>query len=448
MQPKPSLEVCGKSVVATTRQVIDCKSFHHQHRFNDRCFVRKRQLTFDRVMLFILQKTIRSLQLHLHDFAEQLGVERWVSKGAWTQGRAKLCHTAFIELNQRAVLENVYGGQTDFEVHRWQGWRVVGIDSTLLHLPREEELGKEFGWVECQNQTGKLGRYAQARLSVLYDVLNRVALQARLVNWNIGERRLAIEQLQAVGPKDLTLSDRGYASYPWFAQHLKLERHFVCRCERNSFKAVRELFEADEAGVSLRVKMQLSGNQAKAGKAAELPEEIEVRLVSLRLPTGELEVLATSLMDESVYPVESFGPLYQQRWGIETLFGVLKGRLSLENFSGRTLEAIQQEVHATVFLSNLETVITRPAQQQLKAKDPERKFPTQVNHAVAFHAIKSQVLDLLMSRKSVEKVLRQLEAKFLQDPVSVRKDRKAPPRKKPSGWRSYRFQRYSRKAVF
>jgi len=79
--------------------------------------------------MFILQKTIRSLQLHLNDFAQQLELKHWVSKGAWTQGRAKLRHTAFIELNQQAVVKVVYGTATDFEVRRWHGWRVVAIDS-------------------------------------------------------------------------------------------------------------------------------------------------------------------------------------------------------------------------------------------------------------------------------------------------------------------------------
>lgn len=447
MQNENSLSVCGNSVVATTRELIDCQSFQNQHRLNERCFVRKRRLTFSCVIIFIIQKTIRSLQLHLNDFAQQLGLEHWVSKGAWTQGRAKLRHTAFIELNQRAVVEIVYGGQTDFEVRRWQGWRVVAIDSSLLRLPQESAMGEEFGWVNCRNQSGQTGRYPQSRLSAAYDVLNRIALEIRLVNWRIGERRCAMEHLAALREGDLTLTDRGYASYEWFAQQIQAGQPFVCRCERNTFEAVQQLFAANQSGRSLGVKLRPSHSRAKVIKAAGLPEQITIRLVSLRLSSGELEVLATSLLDEAGYPTESFLELYHQRWGVESFFGVLKGRLSLENFSGRTVEAIRQEVHATVFLSNLETVITRPAQQRLKQKDSERTFPAQVNHAVAFHAIKSQVIDLLMSRKPIAEVLQNLEAKFLQDPVSVRKGRK-PPRKKPCGWVSYRFQRYAKKAVF
>ncbi len=447
MQNQLSVNPCGNSVVATTRELINCPSFQQQHRLNDRCFLRKRRLSFSCVLMFVLQKTVRSLQLHLSDFARQLGIEHWVSKGAWTQGRAKVRHTAFIELNQRAVIQVVYGTATDFEVRRWRGWRVVAIDSTLLRLPRETQLGEEFGWVESSNQSGPTGRFTQARLSVLYDVLNRIALEARLSNWSTGERRLAAEHLAAMQEKDLTLTDRGYAGYEWFARQIQAGHQFVCRCERSSFEAVAQLFKAEQAGRSIQVKLRPCGYQTKKIQTAGLAEELTIRLISIGLPGGELEVLATSLLDEAAYPTESFGELYQQRWGVEGFFGVIKGRLSMENFSGRTVEAIRQEVHATVFLSNLETVITRPAQQRLKQKDSQRKFPVQVNRAVAFHAIKSQILELLTSRKPVQEILFELETKFLEDPVTIRKGRK-PPRKTPSGWVSYRFQRYSKKEVF
>jgi Transposase DDE domain. len=447
MQSETSRSVCGNSVVAMTRELIECNAFQNQHRLDERCFVRKRCLTFPIVAVFLLQQTIRALQLHLHDFARHLGVSKWVSKGAWTQARAKMRHTAFIELNQRAVVEVVYGGKTDFEVRRWQGWRVIGIDSTLIRLPSETAVGQEFGWVECRNQRGWVGRYAQARLSVAYDVLNRIGLEGRLVAWKRGERRMGSEHLQGLQERDLTITDQGYAGYQWFAWHIEAGRQFVCRCERNTFREVRRLFEANQANVSIQVKLSPPHCQAKAIQAAGLPQELTLRLVTLRLPGGELEVLATSLLDQATYSTQSFAELYQQRWGIETFFGILKGRLSLENFSGRTVEAIRQEVHATVFLSNLETVITRPAQQRLKEGDPQRKFPAQVNHAVAFHAIKSQLLDLLTSRRPVEDIMRELELKFLDDPVSVRKGRN-PPRKKKSAWLSYNFQRYSRKTVY
>jgi hypothetical protein len=164
-------------------------------------------------VVFLLQKTVRSVQLHLHEFFDRLG-EEWqpVTASAWSQARLKLCHTAFIELNHRAILKPVYGAGSAFEVKRWRGHRLVGIDSSLIHLPNTEAIGQEFGWVACQNQAGPCGRYAQGRLSVLTDLLNRLALQTLLVGWEIGERALAVEHLSALEPQDIGILDRGFAS--------------------------------------------------------------------------------------------------------------------------------------------------------------------------------------------------------------------------------------------
>jgi hypothetical protein len=65
-----------------------------------------------------------------------------------------------------------------------------------------------------------------------------------------------------------------------------------------------------------------------------LPREIEVRLIRVILSTGEVEVLVTSLMNKNNFKMENFQELYFLRWGVETFFSKLKGRLNLENFTG------------------------------------------------------------------------------------------------------------------
>jgi len=76
----------------------------------------------------------------------------------------------------------------------------VGIDSSLIHLPNTPEVGREFGWVACQNQEGPCVVTRKAFV-VLTDVLNRLALQTLLVGWETGERTLAVEHLSALGPR-------------------------------------------------------------------------------------------------------------------------------------------------------------------------------------------------------------------------------------------------------
>ena len=119
------------------RQLLDA-DFIARHRVRPEDFTRQRQLTFPIVMLFVLQKTVKSIQRHLHEFLDELAsgaVLASVSPGAWTHARAKLKHSAFIELNRASVLPVIYGGEHSPSLKRWRGHRLLGIDSSLLRLP-------------------------------------------------------------------------------------------------------------------------------------------------------------------------------------------------------------------------------------------------------------------------------------------------------------------------
>lgn len=337
---------------------------------------------------------------------------------------------------------------------RWQGHRLLALDSSLLRLPSSEPVWAHFGGQEAANQGGPCGvRVApqalslsngQARLSVLYDVLNDLGLDTRLCGFATGEVALAASQLGAVGPGDLLLMDRGFAGYEFFTRIVARGAHFVGRCSRGSFAIVGALFARDEAGVSQTVSLHASA----AARAAGLPAQMPVRFVTVRLSTGELEVLATSLLDESAYPGGCFLELYGRRWGIETYYGALKGRLDLENFSGLSVEAILQEVHAAVLVSNLESVIAAQASEGLPAAgEGGRRHAAQINRAVSFHALKSRALELLLGPAPAEEVLRELRVLFVVHPVSVRPHRR-PPRRAPSALRSHHFQKRVRKIVF
>lgn len=448
MQNITTLDRASETTIQTTRELIHNELFCHRHRTCDKHFTRRRKLPFVNVMVILLQKTVRSIQLHLHDFFAALSLaDQSASASSWCEARLKLKHTAFIELNERAILEVAYGGKNDFAVRRWNGHRLMGIDSSLVRLPNEPALGQEFGWVECSNQQGSSGRYPQARLSALTDVLNRLVIQTLFVPWQQGERDLALAHIPQMQPEDIGLLDRGFASYELWAQFIARQRRFVCRCPNSSFCVINQLFADNQAGRSVVVTLRADSRKLAEVRRAGLPESITVRLVTVRLETGQLEVLATNLLDEALYPTAQFGELYHQRWGIETYYGLIKSRLDLENFSGLSAEAIRQDLHATVFLSNLESMLIQPAQVQLRQASEQRQHPAQVNHAVSFHALKNQIIPLLLSEEPILQVLPKLHRLFLDNPVSSRPKRKVP-RQKKSGWRSYNYQRNIRKAVF
>jgi len=438
------------ALIQNLRARLLAPDFVAQHRVRPQDFTRHRQLTFPLVMLFVLQKTVKSIQNHLHEFLKDLaGQELFepVTAGAMTHARAKLKHTAFIELNEQIVLPALYHSQGP-ELRRWRGHRLLGIDSSLLRLPNTQELLQKFTVVQTSNQRGPSGiGYPQGRMSVMYDLLNHLGLDARLEPSSLAEMDLAIEQLPKAQAGDVLINDRGFTSYQYLAWHHRLGLDYIARCSSKSFAAAQDLFRMNRAGRSLVVKLIPPSNQRVACRELGLPLELKVRFVSLRLSSGELEVLATSLLDPDQYPTQEFLEVYHWRWNHETYYGKLKGQLDLENFSGQTLEAVQQDYFAAVLLSNLQVALSQPADQALSQNSQEHKHPKQVNGAVAYHALKDRLLELLYSELPVEKVVSELQRLLVSTPVSVRAERK-PPRREPSLNRSYHFQRRLRKIVF
>jgi len=439
------------ALIEQIRTRIFAADFCARHRARTADFTRERLLTFPIVMLLLLQKTTKSIQRHLHCFLHQLWPQqsqRTVTGGGWTQARAKLSHTAFIELNQEVLLPGFYAPEQAQHRRSWLGHRLLGCDSSLLRLPSHPEVFELFGHVAVANHLGDTGtRYAPARLSVLYDLLNRMGLDARLEPVATSEVALAAAQLERVEKTDVLIWDRGFTGFVLMAQVLARGAHFVGRCSKSSFAAAQELFRINRAGRSKVVKLVAASDQRAELKQLGLPSELIVRFVSVRLPTGELEVLVSSLLDEAIYPTQEFPGLYHRRWNHETYYQMLKGRLDLENWSGQTVEAVRQDVEAAVLVSNLESVLSQEPQEALSAQDATRQYPAQVNRAVSYHALKERVLDLLWSQRPIQQVLEDIQRWMQSSPGSVRPDR-SPPRRAQSFHRSYHYQRNLRKTVF
>ena len=342
----------------------------------------------------------------------------------------------------------IYAPANAGTIQRWHGHRLVGLDSSLVRLPRSATTEQEFGLVEIKNHLGATGTaYPEGRISVVYDLLNRMGLDGRLEKSTLGEVELASQQLEHLAKGDVAIVDRGFTGFVFLARIRQRPAHFIARCSSGSFLAAQEMLRRNRAGVSRRVKLFAPREHKAQLQRLGLPCSMVVRFVSVRLPTGELEVLVTSLLDEEAYPTPEFLRVYHRRWNHETYYGMLKGRLDLENWSGQSAEAVRQDFHAAVLLANLESVLSGPAQATVVERSAQAQYPRQVNRAVSYHALKDRLLDLLLEDTPIEDVLAELQERFAGSPVTVRPQR---PRLRPklSLHRSYHFQRNVRKTVF
>ena len=109
--------------------------------------------------------------------------ERIVTKGALTKARKKLKHQTFIELNEQ-MTSHYY---SNFPTITWYGFNLMAVDGSTLRVPDETEIKKHFGVWNVKNGDP----CPKARISQMFDVLNKVTVDAIIKPKKDGERELA-----------------------------------------------------------------------------------------------------------------------------------------------------------------------------------------------------------------------------------------------------------------
>jgi hypothetical protein len=283
------------------------------------------------MFILILRNSVKSLQLILNEFVIDANKDYSITAGAFTKARKKLKHTAYIELNDDII--GIY--YKDQNIKRFRGFRILAFDGSKITLPEHNEVKEKFGSKPIGNHTGSdLGEYSRATFQSCYDVLNNIAIKSILGHGSSYEADLAEEMISSLNSDDLSIFDRGYAAYPFMARLIKERKPFIIRCSKASFTAAQNMFD-DDSPKSRNVIIDVPYRHKKKINELKLPSTIKIKLVRVILSTGEVEVLATSLLDETVFAEDDFKYLYSLRWGVETFFSKVKGRLALENFTGK-----------------------------------------------------------------------------------------------------------------
>jgi len=196
-------------------------------------------------------------------------------------------------------------------------------------------------------------------------VLNRIAIDAVLTTRKEAEGTLAIQHLEKLSKDDLVILDRGYPSLILLRTFLDTGINFCSRIAVGNWTAAKDLVNSNnkDTVVTLEIPKHLKKKFYSKGLDTS---PIKLRLIKIKLKTGEYEVLITSLMDEQIYPHNCFMKLYNLRWGVEESYKVDKHQIRLEDFSGYSVQSIMQEFHAMILLSNLAAIFSYLPQKEIK----------------------------------------------------------------------------------
>ena len=236
-----------------------------------------------------------------------------------------------------------------------------------MRLPADKKLAGHFGAL------GKDKTAPTAQASALYDVLNDIVCDAAMGPMPTDERQLAKRHIErfrrmAESDKKLIIFDRGYASFE-----------------------LVELLEKEGISYVMRVKTKFNADidaQTKTDGYVWLKQgdkRIHVRVVKFMLDSGEEETLITSITDKRLGR-NAFKKLYFMRWPIEIKYDIVKNKLQLENFNTRTVEGVQQDFYATMYLANIAAAAKMDAQEDIeearKEKDNKYEYKANINELI------------------------------------------------------------------
>lgn len=412
------------NIVDFIKNIIFSHDFLHRHRKSKKDFTRKRKLPFPTLIAFLIDLATGSYQNELNRFFRLLVPSdlprKFVSKVALAKARMKLGYKAFVELNEHLV---EYFHQ-NMPTNQWNGYNLLAVDGTLLRLPRIESIMKHFGvWRTKGNDR------PMARVSQMFDPLNRVSVDTIISPKSEGERELAARHFFKLTIDDLVLLDRGYPAYWLFNLIMSMGSDFCARASAKKWKIIRKFVNSGkrEAIISLPV---FPSSIAKCKELGLELSPLKLRFVRIELDSGEVEVLITSLTDKKVLPYECFAELYHLRWPVEEDYKKMKSWIEIENFSGKSVESVYQDFFAKVFAKNLTATLASTTSKHIDAAYKNRKYVYQINYAQAYAEMKRMIpLLFLRSKEAVSEIISALREFLIQTVEPVRPGRKFPRKK-------------------
>ena len=247
-----------------------------------------------------------------------------------------------------------------------------------------------------------------AKLSFLYDTYLDMPVDVQLDRNHASERDLAVSHLAQTHENDLMLYDRGYYAYWFVLLHVLNQRAFCFRLRSNANTQVKDFIASGKK----QAVITLEGTQGMRQKAFERDLEIvaiKVRLIRIKTPKG-IYVLMTSLTDTKRYPAKDFYSLYHLRWRVEEGYKKQKAFLDVEDFSGRTVHSIKQDVHASGLVQALVAMECFASKGYIHAKVALRKYSYKINFAEAIQSFKRRIIDILSCQLSELDIYKRLKA--------------------------------------
>ncbi len=203
------------------------------------------------------------------------------------------------------------------------------------------------------------------------DVFRRLPLDWILVGKGKSERTALIGLLETLrlGPGDVVILDRGFASRQRFGALLERGVDLVARMSTSEVNAWTEVADFVASG-SKNALIQLN-----IGERSQ-PVHVRARLVERDARRGrprkgtktERMVILTTLTEEDGFTRDDLVKIYAARWGIESIFKELKSFMGVEPFHSTRVDGCEQEIAASLLWMALAAYLQGEAERTLDGR--------------------------------------------------------------------------------
>ena len=102
-------------------------------------------------------------------------------------------------------------------------------------------------------------------------------------------------------------------------------------------------------------------------------------------------------------PIQKAADLYFERWKVETAYDLIKSKLQLENFSGKTKVSVSQDFYATMYLANIAAFAAEEADIKITDADSEKnlKYRRQANRNRTIAKLREIFLCVIMEHDPI-----------------------------------------------
>ncbi|MBR3003070.1 MAG: IS4 family transposase [Clostridia bacterium] len=356
------------------------------YKSNINTFVRKRKMDFTDYIWYLTMQKGRTTSMELDEYLKNKNgtYEISISKQAFSKQRQNLNPQIFIDIYKDYLLD-FYSNYPE-EVKTYKGFYVCAIDGSLFEIPNTKELREEY---KTQKNSSGNRESARARVSGIYDVENGFMLDALIKDCENGEKELAKKNIENTS-KILNLEnciiifDRGYPGIDliWYLEKLKIK--YIFRLQTKMYEQEKASMKTNDEWIELKVARDRLRKISNKEIKEELKKQktLKVRMSKVILDTGEIEYLLSNISEEIILP-EEMKEAYFKRWQIEIGYDILKNKLHLENFTGKTKITIEQDFYAQIYtfnvLQDIKNTNTRRIQEKQLNKNLKYKYKVNIN---------------------------------------------------------------------